>query len=548
MLKIFKTLSAFMFAGMVSLAAVPVGCCNDGFALSTNKKEYFAGEEVYVSARGGEDSWVGIYLEKDDIAKVEPIRWFYVAKNGYQPGQIYGLQHSAPYTTRDGGILRNLPGIGKYKVVLLKNKDDNLKVAKTVKINIVPEKLEKPAAPISLEYNLDNATDGLADGTLKIVFQKNSTAQEVHLFWADNQQILTEYTGLAPFKVTEEVTTFRMYDNTLIPSNATRLLAFGVNNAGTSDGYAEAVLPQGCQYNFAGKVTNEFQVVSDVHISIEKHELADSSSTFEQQRLLHDKHFLDMCNDIVKTSPNSQGIFVVGDIANYGRTYEWNQMFNLANSVENLPQLYFSLGNHDLYGSESYEMQVKTFFKYAQTDCVYYEREIAGISHIFLGTESKKSGVDADLSENQLAWFEATLQRVTTAKPEKPVFVYLHQSLYDTIAGSFAGQGWDGIMQEDRFREILKKYPQIYMFNGHSHWDMNTKGTMHAQTDSLPNIFNTASVAYLWDSFYVPQGEYKLGSQGFYIKVYEDKVLVLGRDFANGKWISSACFEAKFSK
>ena len=39
-------------------------------------------------------------------------------------------------------------------------------------------------------------------------------------------------------------------------------------------------------------------------------------------------------------------------------------------------------------------------------------------------------------------------------------------------------------------------------------------------------------------------GEYLKGSQGYYVEVYEDKILVLGRDFTNSKWIPSACFIA----
>ena len=55
-------------------------------------------------------------------------------------------------------------------------------------------------------------------------------------------------------------------------------------------------------------------------------------------------------------------------------------------------------------------------------------------------------------------------------------------------------------------------------------------------------IFNTSSVSYLWQSYDVPTGVYQEGSEGFYVKVYKDKVLLLGRDFANGKWVSSAQF------
>ena len=162
-----------------------------------------------------------------------------------------------------------------------------------------------------------------------------------------------------------------------------------------------------------------------------------------------------------------------------------------------------------------------------------------------LGSEHTTNGLDAYLTDAQLDWFDSRLNALTTAEPNKPVFVYLHQSIYNTIAGSFEGQGWDGIVQNDEFKAIVQKYPQIYMFNGHSHWDLNTRGSMQDRADGLPNIFNTSSVAYLWSSYYVPTGEYSEGSQGYYIKVYADKVLVLGRDFVNGKWIPSACFVAK---
>ena len=137
------------------------------------------------------------------------------------------------------------------------------------------------------------------------------------------------------------------------------------------------------------------------------------------------------------------------------------------------------------------------------------------------------------------------MKEITEKEPNKQVFVYLHQSLYNTVAGSFKGQGWNGIMQDERVREILKKYPQVYFFNGHSHWDMNSYGNAHLAMNDLPNVFNTASVAYLWTSYDNPTGEYLRGSQGYYIYVYEDKVLVLGRDFEQEKFIPSACYEAK---
>lgn len=524
---------------VVSIALL-FGCnpndLNGNEILSVNKKEYLGGEEIYFSAKGEQEAWIGLYREIDDVSKVEAIRHLDVCKNGFVSGETYAFRRCSAYN-ESRQAFRNIPR-GRYKLILFNNRTDN-KILQTVKFSVSKESLALPQAPQSVVYKLDNVNDGLADGVLDITFGENSCAEEVVLYWADENGALPDYTCLAPFFVTSRRFSFRMYANTVIPSDATRLLAYGKNSLGTSADYCEVVLPADCQYKFGGKLITEFQVVSDVHIAV-----ADTHLASADAKQLHDAHFLAMCNDIVSNSPQSSGVFVVGDMANSGRDYEWKHANELIASVARLPKFYFSLGNHDLYGSESYFTLAQNFMTYAQTDSVYYERVIDGYYHLFLGSESKSNGLDADLSQNQLSWFDNRMQELTASRPNKPVFVYLHQSLYDTIAGSFEGQGWDGIIQNEQFRSIVAKYPQIYMFNGHSHWDMNTRGSMHDKSDGLPNIFNTASVAYLWSSYYIPTGEYLRGSQGYYVRVYENKVLVLGRDFENAKWIPSACFEA----
>ena len=83
------------------------------------------------------------------------------------------------------------------------------------------------------------------------------------------------------------------------------------------------------------------------------------------------------------------------------------------------------------------------------------------------------------------------------------------------------------------------------MFNGHSHWELNSEKSMYVRDEELPNIFNTASVGYLWTSYEVDTGEYMQGSHGYVIKVYKDKVMVMGRDFENEKYVPSAVFVAE---
>ena len=77
------------------------------------------------------------------------------------------------------------------------------------------------------------------------------------------------------------------------------------------------------------------------------------------------------------------------------------------------------------------------------------------------------------------------------------------------------------------------------MFNGHSHWTMDSERNGYIR-EGYPSIFNTAATAYLWTSYNIITGENLDGSQGYYIEIYDDMIMIRGRDFANGKWIPAA--------
>ena len=57
----------------------------------------------------------------------------------------------------------------------------------------------------------------------------------------------------------------------------------------------------------------------------------------------------------------------------------------------------------------------------------------------------------------------------------KPIFVFIHQPLYDTVAGSKPGRGWNGVEQDKQVKDILEKYLQAILFTGHTHWEFGSK-------------------------------------------------------------------------
>ncbi|MFR8331220.1 MAG: hypothetical protein ACLU9S_01710 [Oscillospiraceae bacterium] len=119
-------------------------------------------------------------------------------------------------------------------------------------------------------------------------------------------------------------------------------------------------------------------------------------------------------------------------------------------------------------------------------------------------------------SDEQLNWFREKLAE--KRDENRPIYVFLHQGLIDTVAGTYEYQGWHGIDRAEEFAAILRRLiPEVILFSGHSHWEMNSASNMKERDENLPTIFNTASVAYLWSD---AQATIE-GAQGYFVKVYK---------------------------
>jgi hypothetical protein len=173
-----------------------------------------------------------------------------------------------------------------------------------------------------------------------------------------------------------------------------------------------------------------------------------------------------------------------------------------------------------------------------------YDFWLNGYHYIFLGSDTP-SGLNAYFNEQTLAWLDEKLAE--NRNEARPTFVFLHQGIYNTVAGTLPGEGWHGVTNEAEFVEVIKKYPEVVMFNGHSHWELESRGNIFEGTSDLPiRAFNCASVSYLWTAFNKTSGENRDGSQGYAVDVYDSKVVVRGRDFVNSEWVSGAQYCIEF--
>ncbi|MEW4370168.1 metallophosphoesterase family protein [Paenibacillus kandeliae] len=341
-----------------------------------------------------------------------------------------------------------------------------------------------------------------------------------------------------------------------------------------------------------GERLGGFQVITDTHLT------ADSDH-------MYNRHWDLALADLATHAKDSLGIIHVGDVTDHGLSTEYQELHRIWEQYrDELPAIHFALGNHDvsdlswqtelssLVGKDDQELltlrddylqqrplkqddsmslanhveadgqsdgeeeagmdesmyrlwqyRLGMFNRSTFTEGVYTHRRIGGYNFLFLGTERPLSK-DCYLSHMQLDWLAQRLDIITAASPGKPIFLFLHQPLLNTVAGSLEAQGWYGVEQDDACKEILRRYPQVLLFTGHTHWHLQAPHTVHVLEQGGPVLFNAASVAYLWTD----DDTYREGSQGWYIDLYTDRLVLRGRDFANGVWIKDAVYVLEYGE
>ncbi len=422
---------------------------------------------------------------------------------------------------------------------------------------------------INGKYEVENLTDGFANGTVALEIHEDNYGllgiADTAVYWADvNGTPLADYNALARQHVDKPVVIFDMYSHTIIPEGAACLMAYLSCERVDGTVAYRIDLPEGCATfdDLDEGVLTEFQLVSDLHITSNAvTKLPNGGALINgEDHILDNWHYQCLLYDVTAHSPSSAGVFVNGDVANNGLKEEYDEIANLREMIESsetrpypYPDLYVNLGNHDAYPGniDAYIDYAKSLGADVTTKKPYYSLMVNGYKYIFLaGDDASYYGLhdvadhdSAKLSAAQLEWLDAELLDNERNNAGKPVFVMIHQAVPDSVAGSLEGQwgyNW-GVVNHEELTEVLNDYNNVIMLSGHSHWELDATDNHNPGTTDLPVSVNTASIGYLWTD-YDDVEEYYNGSQGFYVRVYEDKVVFLGREFYDHKWMPSACY------
>ena len=246
-----------------------------------------------------------------------------------------------------------------------------------------------------------------------------------------------------------------------------------------------------------------FAVVSDVHVETNNPESYNN---------------LNGVLEGIKAGENIDAAIYTGDNVMNGQFLENVLFYSALRAVSPAKENIVVVGNHDLGNGAGDDAKStddfianNRLYLGRKLDNLYYYQVINGCYVICLATEQGDPNGSL-MSDEQLAWLEDVLKEAQAADATTLVFNhYPIRMLVDRDANDFAA--------------LLKKYDVDLYVHGHIHDHL---GTDNFYTWGGVNCINLPRVTEITD--------YAAGD-GIVIEVYENEILVRGRDVINGNWV-----------
>lgn len=248
---------------------------------------------------------------------------------------------------------------------------------------------------------------------------------------------------------------------------------------------------------------SSFAVVSDIHVE------TNNPQSYEN---LSDVLFG------IKAGKDIDAAIYTGDNVMNGQVAEDFFFYSALRLMKPAKHNLVVVGNHDVGNGEGDYAQLRQKFiannalylgNFMKTD--YYYRVINGCYMIVLSSEDD-SASGFNMTEEQFTWLEGVLKKAQ--QEEARVFVFNHFPI--RYLRDFA---------PERLADLLKEYNCELFIHGHIHDHLgadNFYSSYGVDCINLPRVTETT--------------DYEAGD-GIVVEVYEDEILVRGRDFIEGEWI-----------
>lgn len=252
-----------------------------------------------------------------------------------------------------------------------------------------------------------------------------------------------------------------------------------------------------------------FAVISDVHI---RNATEKNSEKFKKA-----------LNIINREAPDSDALIIAGDLTDNGYASEYDVFNNIYDSYGNKSsQMLAVMGNHDYWNGLSAKGAQNRFEDKIGVEIRSHE-VIEGHSFIQVSTEG--GATHGEFSKELAQWLEGELESASSANPNKPIFLTVHQHIKDTVYGS---DDWGN----EALYDVIKDYPQVVTFSGHSHYPLNDERSIN-QRDFTS--VGTSSLSYTELESGKINGSVPPNasdfSQGLIVRVKDDEVNIERLDF-----------------
>ena len=189
---------------------------------------------------------------------------------------------------------------------------------------------------------------------------------------------------------------------------------------------------------------------------------------------------------------NLDVVMITGDIgyaceeAEYEKFWAaWDTVFPDADTA---PELVIVSGNHEfdraVFGKETYSDAVERILRVLDLGEQMNQHKVINGYH-FITVNSESEYTHGKFTEESATWLKEQLDAAVAENPNMPIFVTAHQPLLNTTYGS----DWDAsINKTAALYEVLKDYPQVVYFAGHSHYPMENERSIYQDTFTCVDV------------------------------------------------------------
>lgn len=282
-----------------------------------------------------------------------------------------------------------------------------------------------------------------------------------------------------------------------------------------------------------GKKLYSFGLLSDLHIdgvnSLPSDKLDNALSFFENEGAAFCAHTGDITNVGFWRSSEDTQIYTL-QFEEYKKICGWHPK---------LP-VYGICGNHDSYNKPITEnlSQLEAYTGNGLYYAVYHGDDV----FVFLG---QPAGT-VPMSKDALQWLYETLE----ANRNKRCFVFVHSFLSNDSGNAFGvyqNKLFDWWEHTEVFKSLLCHYKNTVLFHGHSHLIYNYQEQEKDANLTSKSGFRSVHVSSVCNPCEIINGVRTVSedytSLGYLVDVFDDKVVLRGRDFNKSLWLPIATYK-----